>query len=131
MRNQLGLFRFAHVENIEACRLVADLGRLIRDGERVADDVERVGTHPAVRQFRLHHHFRVARIADVHASEVLGRRLMGEPQDAPPIRCQLHVHAFAHAAEASQFVMGDEPHVPRQGFGRVGAFFHADFLSHV
>ena len=122
MRYQAGLLRLADVKNIETGRFVAGFRRLISDRQRIADDVQRIGTHAAMRQLGLHDDLRIARIADVHAAEIFRCRLMGEPQNAPSVRRQLHVYALAHATEAAEFVVREELHVPRHGFRRVRAF---------
>ncbi len=50
---------------------------------------------------------------------------MREPDDAPPVFGDLDRHALAHAAEALQFVVGEEFEIP---FDLVGHVSHFDLL---
>ena len=88
------------VEQLEAGRLLPVLLGLVGDRHDVADDLERVGAHVALRQVGLHDHLRLARVGDVDGGEVLRRALVREPQDAAAVRRDLDRHAFADAAEA-------------------------------
>jgi hypothetical protein len=65
-----------------------------------------------LRQVGLHYHLRLARIGHVDAGEILGRALVGEPEDAAAVRRDLDRHAFAHAAEALQLMLGQQLEIP-------------------
>ena len=112
MGDALRRFGRRDVEEIEAGGLHVYGARLIRDGHHVPDDVERVGAHLRVREVGLDDHLRRARVGDVDRGEVLRRRLVREPQDTAPVARSLYRHAFSHPAEALQFVMGEQVHVP-------------------
>ena len=81
-----------------------------------------------LRQVGLHHHLRLARIGDVDAGEVLGRALVREPEDAAAVRRDLDRHAFAHAAETLQFMLGEKLEVP--GHRLVTAFGQRARIGH-
>jgi hypothetical protein len=53
-----------------------------------------------------------ARVGHVDGSEVLGRAFVSQPQDAAAILGDLDRHAFAHTAEAVEFVMSQQFEVP-------------------
>ena len=59
-----------------------------------------------------HHDLRLARIGDVDGGEILRRALMRQPDDAPAVRRDLDRHAFAHAAEAVERVLGEQLEIP-------------------
>src|SRR5712692_7648899 len=65
-----------------------------------------------LRQVGLHHHLGLARIGHVNRGEILRRALVREPEDAAAVGGDLDRHAFAHAAEAVEQVVGDEPEIP-------------------
>jgi hypothetical protein len=111
MRDELRLLRGTDVEEVHARRRHAGGGRLVSDRHDVADDVERVRAHLVVRELGLHHHLRLERVGHVDCGEVLGRRLVREPQDAPAVFRHLHIGAFADAAEAVELVMPEQLHV--------------------
>ncbi len=115
-RDRLRFFRHRHVEQFEAGRLHAFLLRLIGDRQDVAGHFQRVRAHIRVRQVGLHHHLRVARVGDVDAGEILRRAFMRQPHDAAAVLGDLTCHAFAHAAEAAQFVLGQQLEIPGNRF---------------
>ena len=114
MGNELRLFRYADVKQVEARGSQSGRLCLVGDGHHLADDIERIRTQLRVRQLSLNNDARLARIGDVHAGEILGRRLVREPQDAAAVAGELQRHAFAHAPETLQLVMGNQAHVQRQ-----------------
>ena len=71
-----------------------------------------------LRQIGLHHHLGLARIGNVDGGEVLRRALVREPEDAAAVGRDLDRHAFAHAAEAVERVLADEPEIPGDGLVR-------------
>jgi hypothetical protein len=70
-----------------------------------------------VGQVGLEDHRRLAWIGDVHGGDVLGRRLVGQPQHAAAVAGELDHHALADVAEPAEVVLGEQPHVPG-GFRR-------------
>jgi hypothetical protein len=128
MRNQLRFFGCTDVENIKArgfaprrllevvgiIRVAGAAAHLVTHHHHVADHFQRIGAHLRVRQFRLHHHFEIARIGDIHTGEIFRCGLVCQPQDAPPVAGQLHIAAFADAAEAVEFVLRQQLHVQCQ-----------------
>ena len=89
-----------------------------------------------LRQVGLHHHLGLARIGDVDGGEILRRALVREPEDAAAVGRDLDRHAFAHAAEAVEHVMGEQLEVPGDGPPLLiglfaGAAFGAGFLATV
>ena len=105
-----------HVEHLEAGRGQADPARLVGDDEHVADEIERVRPHVAVRQLGLHDDCGIARLGHVHGGHVLRRGLMRQPQHAPAVAGELDAHAFANVPEAVELVVTQEPHV----LGKIG-----------
>ena len=69
----------------------------------------------ALRQVGLHHHLGLARVGYVDCGEILRRAFVREPDDAPAVRRDLHRHAFAHAAEAVELVLGEQLEIPAHG----------------
>ena len=117
-RHRLGVLGNRNVEQFHAGRLLPVLLRLVGDRhEIVRGAFERVRTHVWLRQIGLHHHLGIARIGDVDAGEVFRRALVRQPDDAPPVLGDLYRHAFAHAAEAAESVLGEELEVPDDGRG--------------
>ena len=114
-RNRARLFRHRHVEQFQPGRLLPDLLRLIGDRQDVAGHLQRVRAHMRLRQVGLHHHFRLARIGDVDAGEILRRAFVRQPDDAAPVLGDLHRHAFAHAAEAAEIVLRQQLEIPGGG----------------
>lgn len=99
--------RVADVEDLEPRR--AETNRLRLVGHH---HIEGVGPQAIGREVGLHDDRGLARIGDVHRREVLGSRLVSEPEDSPLITGQLNGHAFAAVAEAVQLMMGQQRHVP-------------------
>ena len=118
-RDRLRIFRHRDVEQLEAGGLLARLLDLIGHRHDVADHFERVRAHVALRQLGLRHDLRLARIGDVDRGEILRRAFMRQPDDAPPVLGDLDRHAFAHAAEAGELVVGDELEIPFDLVGHV------------
>jgi hypothetical protein len=104
LRDELRLFGPAHVEQVHARGREPHRAGLVRHRQEIAHQVQRIGPHPRVRQFGLHDQPRRARIGHVDAGEVLGRRLVRQPQDAPAVAGELQSHALADAAVALQLV---------------------------
>ena len=80
-----------------------------------------------LRQVGLHHHLGLARIGHIDGGEILRRALVREPDDASPIGRDLHRHAFTHAAEAAELVLGEQLEIPAHRFVLCG---QRAFLSH-
>ena len=111
-----------HVEDLEARRLHARTARLVGHDEEVADQVERVRAHLAVRQVALEDHARPPRLGHVDAGDVLRPGLVGQPQHTATVPRELDDHALAAVAEAVQGMVGEELHVA-PGSGRHGPRF--------
>ena len=107
-----GLLRLGDVEQLEAGRLLADLLALVGDRHHLVGDLQRIGAHVALRQVGLADHLGLARIGDVDRGEILRRALVRQPDDAPAVGRDLDRHAFAHAAEAVERVLGEQLEVP-------------------
>ena len=118
-RDRVRLLRVGDVEQLHAGRLQALLLGLVGDRHDVAAGLQRVGAHVALRQVGLAHHLGLARIGDVDGGEILRRALVREPDDAAAVGRDLHRHAFAHAAEAVEQVVGEQLEIP--GDDAVGA----------
>jgi len=119
-RNRFRIFRLGNIEQFKAGGLKVLLRRLVSDRHHVAARFQRVRAHIGVRQIGLAHHFRLARIGDVDGGEILRRALMREPDDAPPVRRDLHRHALAHAAEAAEQVVRQKFEIPDDGLIALG-----------
>ncbi len=120
-RDRARLLRHRYVEQLDAGRLLAGLLRLI--GHRhdvVGGAFERIRTHVRLRQVSLHHHLGIARIGDVDAGEILRRTLVRQPDDAAAVLGDRDRHAFAHAAEAAEVVMGERLEIPGDGLTGLG-----------
>ena len=97
--------------------LAAGLRRLIRHGEHVARQPERVAARDArCGRRQLIHEHRGSRFRDVDDAETALRRLVREVEDAPPVRQLLKGEPLAAVALAVQVVVPDQHHVAR--FGR-------------
>ena len=114
-RDRARLARVGHVEELDSGRLHADPAGLVGDDQEVAHDVQVVRAHVAVGQIGLDDHRGLARIGHVHGGEVLGRRLVAEPQDPPAVAGELDGHALSAVAETAQIVVAQEPHLLREG----------------
>ena len=114
MRDEARYLGRADIENVEPGRLQAWIPGLVRHDHCVADNIQRIRAHPRMRQLGLDDDFGVARIAHVHRGEILRRRFVREPEDAPLIAGDLHPHAFAHAAKSLQFMVRKQFHVQRE-----------------
>ena len=110
--DRLRFFRHGNVEQLEARRLLSDLLALIGHRHGVAADLERVGAHVGLRQIGLHDDFGLARIGHVDGGEILRRAFVRQPDDAAAVRRDLDRHAFAHAAEAIELVLGEQLEIP-------------------
>ena len=80
-----------------------------------------------LRQVGLHDDLGPARIGDIDGGEILRRALVREPDDAPPVGRDLHRHAFAHAAETVELVLGEQLEIPAHGLvfrGQRALFSH-------
>ena len=86
---------------------------MIGDDEQVADEIERVGAHPVVGQIGLRHHRRLLGIGDVDGGDVLRRRFVGDPQDAPAVATALDSHPLAAVAEAVERMLSEQLDVAR------------------
>jgi hypothetical protein len=115
MGYEAGGFGNRDIKKFEPCGLQAHNLRLIGNRQRIPRDIERIRSHPRVGELGLHNHTGVTRICDIDPSEVLRRRLMGEPEDAAPISGLLHRYTFSDAPKAIELVVGEETHVVRQG----------------
>ena len=102
---------------------------------QVSSELERMWL---VRQVGLADHLGLARIGDVDGGEILRRALVRQPDDAAAVRRDLHRHAFAHAAEAVEQVVGEQLEIPGDGAvgrcrwarcGRTAGFFGAGFFA--
>ncbi len=114
--DRLRFLRHGNIEKLEARRLLADLLALIGHCHHVAADLERIRAHIGLRQIGLHDHFGLARIRHVDGGEILRRALMRQPDDTAAVRRDLDRHAFAHAAEAVELVLGEQLEIPADGF---------------
>ena len=134
-RDRFRIFRLGNVEQFEARRLHIFLLGLISHRHQVAAGLQRVRAHIGVRQVGLTHHFGLARVGNVDGGEIFRRALVSEPDDAPAVGRDLHRHAFAHAAETAEHIVGQKLEIPGDGSIAVGerAFFrggHSYFLSY-
>jgi hypothetical protein len=132
VRDLAGLFGLADVPDREARRLVRrlDAADLVRNDHQVADDLDRIRAHLAVREVGLNDDFRLLRVGHVDAGEVLRRAFMAEPHDAAAVLGLVHPHAFADAAKAVELVLRNELHVERKLVLRLRAAVHSAF-SHL
>ena len=127
--DRLRLLRHRDVEQLEAGRLLPRLLALVGDRHDVADHLERIRAHVALRQLGLHHDLRLARVGDIDRGEILRRALVREPDDAPSILGDLDRHALAHAAEAFELVMREELEIPFDLVGHNGSLRWGDQTS--
>ena len=114
-RDRLRILRLRNVEQLEAGRLQILLRGLVGDRHHVAAGLERVRAHVGVRQIGLADDLGLARVGDVDGGEILRRALVRQPDDAASVRRDLHRHAFAHAAEAREHVVGQQLEIPGHG----------------
>jgi len=112
-RHAAGLGRISDVEDLESRGFEIWRARLVRHHEQVADQIQRVGAHPVVRKVGLRDQRRLLGIGDVDGRDVLRRRLVGDPQDAPAVAAALDGHALAAIAEAVEGMVGEEADVAR------------------
>jgi hypothetical protein len=110
----LRLRRIRDVEDLEPGGLHSRLTRLIRDHQQVADEIQRVGAHPVVRQVGLHDDRRLLRIRDVHRGDVARRRLVRDPQHAALVAGELDRHPLPAIPEAVERVMSEQAHLHRR-----------------
>ena len=113
-----GLFRHRNIEQLEAGRLLPGLLGLVSDRHDIAGEFERIRPHEALRQFGLHHHLRPARVRHIDRGKIFRRAFVRQPDDAPPVLGDLDRHPLAHAAEATEFIMGEELEVPAHAIRR-------------
>src|ERR1700730_15902049 len=71
-----------------------------------------------LRQIRLYHHFRLARIGDIARGEIFRNALMGEQEKAPTVGRDLNRHPLPHAAESVERMLRDQLEVPGDGLIR-------------
>ena len=103
--------RVGDVEQLDPGGLQSVRAGLVRHRHHIAADLQRVGAHVAVRQLGLADHLRLRRIGDIDAGEILRRRFMREPQNAPAGAGELHAHPLADVAETRQLVVRYQPHI--------------------
>ena len=130
MRNQLWFLRHRNVVELDAGRFHAYVRGLVGHAQRVANDIQRIGAHVLVRQLGLHHHFHVARIANIDAGKILGGGFMRDPQDPPAVRSELQVDALAQPTKTVEFVLPEMLEIPDQGICGAGAPREIRFCVH-
>src|SRR5215470_3528649 len=112
------------IEELDPCRGHAHGRGLVGNRHDIAADLKGIGAHLPVRQVLLKDQPGMTRVAHIDRGEILGRRFMREPEDAPSTPRELQAHALADIAEARKFVVSEKLHVE-------GAFGHAGRSSRV